>query len=125
MIRASRETGCASGTAPTWTRRSRPCSSISRRRRSSRRLDAAQIANAHLNTVEQFIAHPQLAGRQAWREVGSPVGPIRALVPPVRMEDVEPAMGPIPAVGEHRESILAELGFDAGTIERWKRDGMI
>jgi itaconate CoA-transferase len=90
-----------------------------------RRLDAAQIANAGLNTVEQFIDHPQLAARNAWREVASPVGPIRALVPPVRMEDVEPVMGAIPAVGEHRESILAELGFDAGTIERWKQEGMI
>ena len=89
------------------------------------RLDAAQIANARLNTVEQFIDHPQLAGRDAWREVASPVGPLRALVPPVRMEDVEPAMGAIPAVGEHRDAILAELGFDAGTIERWKREGMI
>jgi crotonobetainyl-CoA:carnitine CoA-transferase CaiB-like acyl-CoA transferase len=90
-----------------------------------RRLEDAQIANARLNTVEQFIDHPQLTGRHAWREVASPVGPIRALVPPVRMEDIEPAMGAIPAVGEHRESILAELGFDAETIERWKQDGMI
>ena len=90
-----------------------------------RRLEAAQIANARLNTVEQFIHHPQLAGRDAWRDVASPVGPIRALIPPVRMEDVEPAMGAIPAVGEHRDSILAELGFDGETIERWKQDGMI
>src|SRR5207237_542472 len=40
------------------------------------RLDAAQIANARMNTVEQFIDHPQLAGRQAWRRVDSAVGPI-------------------------------------------------
>jgi itaconate CoA-transferase len=89
------------------------------------RLEAAQIANARLNTVEQFINHPQLKGRNAWRQVDSPVGPVRALVPPVRMEDVEPIMGAIPALGEHRESILAELGFDAATIERWKEEGVI
>jgi itaconate CoA-transferase len=88
------------------------------------RLEAAQIANARINTVEQFIDHPQLAGRHAWRQVDSPVGPVRALVPPVRMEDVEPMMGAIPALGQHRESILAELGFDAPTIERWKREGV-
>jgi crotonobetainyl-CoA:carnitine CoA-transferase CaiB-like acyl-CoA transferase len=90
-----------------------------------RRLEAAQIANARLNTVEQFIEHPQLAGRDAWREIASPVGPIRALVPPVRMEDVEPAMGAIPGVGEHRDAILTELGFDRATIERWKTEGII
>ena len=90
-----------------------------------RRLEAAEIANARINTVEQFIDHPQLTGRDAWREVASPVGPIRALVPPVRIEGVEAVMGAIPALGEHRESILAELGFDAATIERWTQEGMI
>ena len=89
------------------------------------RFDAAGIASARINTVEQFIDHPQLAGRHAWRQVDSPVGPVRALVPPVRMEDVEPMMGAIPALGQHRESILAELGFDAPTIERWKQEGVI
>ena len=89
------------------------------------RLDEVPIANARINTVEQFIDHPQLAGRHAWREIDSPVGRLPALVPPVRLEDVEPVMGAIPAVGQHRESILAELGFDAETIERWKQEGMI
>ncbi len=89
------------------------------------RFDAAGIASARINTVEQFIDHPQLEGRHAWTQVDSPVGPVRALVPPVRMEDVEPMMGAIPALGQHRESILAELGFDAPTIERWKQEGVI
>jgi itaconate CoA-transferase len=89
------------------------------------RLDAAQIANARINTVEQFIDHPQLAGRDAWRQVNSPRGPLPALVPPVRMEDVEPVMGAIPALGEHSGAILAELGFDAATIEQWKKEGVI
>jgi itaconate CoA-transferase len=86
------------------------------------RLDAAQIANARINSVEQFIVHPQLAGRDSWRQVQSPVGPLPALVPPVRMEGVEPAMRPIPTVGEHSAAILAELGFDAATISKWKAE---
>jgi crotonobetainyl-CoA:carnitine CoA-transferase CaiB-like acyl-CoA transferase len=89
------------------------------------RLDTAQIANARLNTVQQFIEHPQLAGRDAWRRVDSEVGTIPALIPPVRMEGVEPRMDAIPAVGQQRESILAELGFDAPTIERWAREGVV
>ena len=89
------------------------------------RLDAAQIANARLNTVEQFIGHPQLAGRHAWRQVDSPVGPLPALVPPVRMEGVEPVMDGVPALGQHSAAILAELGFDEATIARWKQEGVI
>ena len=89
------------------------------------RMETAQIANARLNTVQQFIAHPQLAGRDAWRQVDSPVGWIPALVPPVRMEGVEPRMDAIPSVGQHRESILAELGFDGPTIERWILAGRV
>jgi crotonobetainyl-CoA:carnitine CoA-transferase CaiB-like acyl-CoA transferase len=38
------------------------------------------------------------------------------------MEDVEPAMRPIPDVGEHSAAILAELGFDEATISRWKAE---
>ena len=89
------------------------------------RLDAAQIANARMNTVEQFIGHPQLAGRQAWRHVDSAAGEIPALIPPVRLEATEPIMGAIPAVGEHSEAILAEIGFDAATIRRWKEERVI
>jgi len=89
------------------------------------RLDAAQIANARLNSVAQFINHPQLAGRQAWRQVDSPSGPIPALLPPVRLAGVEPVMDPIPALGQHSAAILAELGFDDDTVARWQRERVI
>jgi itaconate CoA-transferase len=89
------------------------------------RLDAAQIANARLNSVEEFIGHPQLSGRRAWRQVDSPQGPIPALPPPVRMEGVEPVMGAIPALGQHTDEVLAEFGFDAATIARWRQSGVI
>jgi len=89
------------------------------------RLDAAGIAHARLNSVEAFARHPQLAARRRWREIDSPAGPVRALVPPITMEGVEPAMGPIPALGEHSDAILAELGYDAATIARWREGGVI
>lgn len=69
-------------------------------------------------SVSQFIQHPQLEARNSWRQVNSPAGPIPALIPPVRMRDVDPVMGAIPELGQHSESILAELGFDADTIRR-------
>src|SRR5262249_31095521 len=76
------------------------------------RLDRAGIANARINSMSQFIDHPQLAARKAWHQVDSPVGPLPALIPPVRMEGFDPIMAAIPALGQHSESILAELGFD-------------
>jgi itaconate CoA-transferase len=88
------------------------------------RLDAAQIANARLNSVGQFLEHPQLIGRGRWREIGSPAGPLRALIPPAIIDGVEPVMGAVPSLGEHRQQILEELGFDRDTIARWHREGV-
>ena len=89
------------------------------------RLDAAQIANARMNTVEEFIDHPQLAARNRWQTVDSPAGPVPALVPPVDIEGVEPSMGPIPSLGQHTDDILAELGFDRSTVTAWRARGVI
>jgi len=74
-------------------------------------LDAAGIACARLRSPAEFAAHPQLAARNRWREVGTPGGPVRALLPPVSMAGREPAMGAVPALGEHTAAIRAELGF--------------
>lgn len=89
------------------------------------RLEDAQIAYARLNSVQEFVDHPQLAARGRWRDVDSPVGPLRALLPPVTMEGVEPVMGAIPALGEHTDSILQELGFDSDTIATWRKAKII
>src|SRR5262245_32185253 len=80
-----------------------------------RRLEAANSANARVNTIQEFLQHPQLTGRDRWRDVDSPAGRLRALLPPIRLQDVEPAMGAIPALGQHSRRILDELGFDTGT----------
>jgi crotonobetainyl-CoA:carnitine CoA-transferase CaiB-like acyl-CoA transferase len=89
------------------------------------RLDAAQIANARMNTIQEFLDHPQLAARNRWRDVESSAGPIRALVPPFGFDDVEPRMGPIPNVGEHTNAILGELGCDEATIATLRRNGIV
>ena len=73
-------------------------------------LDRAGIANAGVNTVADFLDHPVLRERDRWREVDTPGGPIRALLPPITFAGLEPRMGPVPAVGEHTAAVLAELG---------------
>lgn len=77
------------------------------------RLDAAQIANARVNDMHDVWAHPQLAARDRWTQVESPVGALPALLPPGLPSSVTPRMGPIPSVGQHTESILVEFGFGA------------
>ena len=71
------------------------------------RLDAAGIASARLRTPAEFAAHPQLARR--WREADTPAGPVRTLLPPVTVPGREAAMGAVPALGEHTDSVLAEF----------------
>jgi itaconate CoA-transferase len=89
-----------------------------------RRLEAAHIANARMNSIEEFLEHPQIVERDGWREIASSAGPLRALIPPARIDGVEPVMGPVPALGEHRQAILDELGYDAATIARWQTEGV-
>ena len=89
------------------------------------RLEAAGIANARLNTMQEFWDHPQLAARDRWREVGSPAGALRAPQPPFNISEFEPRMDAIPAIGEHSRSILAELGYGRAHIERLAAAGAI
>jgi len=76
------------------------------------RLDEAQIANARMNDMAGLWAHPQLKARDRWCTVGSPAGPIPALLPPGRNNSFDYRMDAVPAVGEHTQAILRELGIE-------------
>jgi len=89
------------------------------------KLDAAAIANARMNTPEEVWNHPQLKARNRWREVGSPVGAIPAPLPPASFSGIEVRMDPIPAVGEHTERILREIGYDSSEIDALRKDAAI
>jgi itaconate CoA-transferase len=89
------------------------------------RLELAHIANAEMRTMQGFMAHPQLAARDRWREVNSPLGPLPALLPPATMSGVEAAMEPIPALGQHTELVLAEIGYERSQIEELRRTEVI
>jgi itaconate CoA-transferase len=89
------------------------------------RLDEAQIANARMNDMAGLWAHPQLAARQRWSEIGSPAGPIPALLPPGRVSSFDYRMDAVPAVGEHTEAILRELGREDADIAALRASGAI
>jgi crotonobetainyl-CoA:carnitine CoA-transferase CaiB-like acyl-CoA transferase len=89
------------------------------------RLDGAQIANASVNTMADLWAHPQLEARGRWTDVQTSAGSIPALLPPGAPEAFDARMDPVPALGEHSASILAELGFSAADIEQLIREGAV
>lgn len=89
-------------------------------------LEAAGIACARLNTVADVAAHPQLAARDRWREVESPVGPLRSLLPPITLPGgPEPRMGAVPALGEHTDALLRALGMTDEQTSALRRDGVV
>ncbi len=84
------------------------------------RLDLAQIANARMNDMAGLWNHEQLKARNRWQSVGSPVGEIPALLPPGKNSAYDYRMDPIPAIGEHTEQILTELGFSSEQIREMR-----
>ena len=89
------------------------------------RLDAARIANARINEIEEVWGHPQFIARERWREVKTPAGPVAALLPPATLSTCEARMEAVPALGEHTESVLSGLGFSAGEIARLRAEAVV
>ncbi|MGW7419198.1 CaiB/BaiF CoA transferase family protein [Streptomyces sp. NPDC054813] len=89
------------------------------------RLEAAGIACARLRDLHELAEHPQLAARERWREVGSPVGPLRALLPPITLPGGDEArMGDVPALGQHTEALLRAVGMTDAETAALRRDGV-
>ena len=89
------------------------------------RLDASGIANARINTPDEVWEHPQLKARDRWREMDSPVGLLATLLPAVTMPDFEARIDAVPALGEHTERILSELGYTSGDIVALRKAGVV
>ncbi|SDG26948.1 CaiB/BaiF CoA transferase family protein [Phytopseudomonas seleniipraecipitans] len=89
------------------------------------RLEQAQIASAHVNDMAGVWNHPQLKARDRWRQVDSPAGALPALLPPGSNSAFTPRMDGIPGLGEHTESLLAELGYSEAAIAGLKATGAV
>ena len=89
------------------------------------RLDEAQIGNAQMNDMHDVWDHAQLRARKRWVQVDSPVGKIKAMLPPGVPETFEARMDAIPAVGQHTDAILGELGYDRAAIGKLRTGGVI
>ena len=87
--------------------------------------EAAGLGHARLNRPTEVLTHPQLSGRDRWREIGSPVGPVLGLLPPPESPDWDQRLDPIPALGQHTEAVLRELGFGGDELEAMRAAGVI
>jgi len=57
--------------------------------------------------------------------VDSPAGPVRALPSPISASGAAPALGPIPAVGQHTGVILSELGLTDAEVAALREAGTV
>jgi itaconate CoA-transferase len=89
------------------------------------RLEDAQIANARVNTMRDVWAHPQLKARERWVSVATPNGAMPALLPPGMPKSFDARMDAVPALGQHTQAVLAELGFAAAEIAQLRADTAI
>lgn len=89
------------------------------------RLEKAQIANARLNDMHGLWKHEQLKARNRWVEVDSPAGPIPALLPPGLNDSYDYRMDAIPAVGQHTDAILTEIGISDNEQREMRSSGAI
>lgn len=89
------------------------------------RLEKAGIANGRMNDMSDLWQHPQLQARERWLEVGSPAGPLPALLPPGVHSGFDYRMDPVPDLGQHTDSLLQELGYDSADIVRLRNEGAI
>lgn len=90
-----------------------------------KRLDIAQIANARMNDMADVWSHSQLEERKRWVNIDSPAGVIPALLPPGVSQASEVRMDAVPALGQHTEALLNELGFSTDAIRELREAAVI
>ncbi|MEZ5152669.1 CaiB/BaiF CoA transferase family protein [Rhodococcus zopfii] len=87
--------------------------------------DEAGIGNSRYNVPSEVLVHPQLSERDRWRTIGTPAGPIRAILPPPIVAGRELRMDPVPGLGEHTDLVLSDFGFAQSEIEQLRRQGAV
>jgi len=76
-----------------------------------RRLDAADVPYGRLNDMKDVLEHPQLAARDRWSDYPTEAGPVRMLKHPMNLAGLPQRADAVPAIGQHTEEVLAELGL--------------
>ena len=92
-----------------------------------RRLDAADVPAAPVNTVDQVLADAQSRSRPLMRTMRHPrLGEIPVIGMPVSFSGMDPAIRRhAPALGEQTDEVLEEFGYSAEAIADLRRRGAV
>jgi crotonobetainyl-CoA:carnitine CoA-transferase CaiB-like acyl-CoA transferase len=74
-------------------------------------LEAAGIPCGRVLDVAGVLAHPAFEHGKLGAEVGSPAGPLPTVGVPFLLAGSRPQPGDVPALGEHTDEVLRELGL--------------
>ena len=90
-------------------------------------LREAQIPSGPINSVPETLSHAQLLERGFIVELDHPLaGLVKSLANPVRFSETPVSYRlPPPRLGEHKATILSELGFTAEEISTFAEGGVI
>jgi itaconate CoA-transferase len=86
-------------------------------------LDAAGIAWARVNELQQVWEHPQLMARERFASFATEKGPVTGTLPPSSAKS--DSLGPVPALGEHTRQILSELHYTEQEIDELIRNKVV
>jgi crotonobetainyl-CoA:carnitine CoA-transferase CaiB-like acyl-CoA transferase len=91
------------------------------------KLTAAEIPCGPINTVPDILGDAHYLQRgNIVQQTHSRAGAVRSIANPVRLTDTPPTYRlPPPALGEHTESILQELGYSPEEIEQLRGGGEV
>jgi crotonobetainyl-CoA:carnitine CoA-transferase CaiB-like acyl-CoA transferase len=91
------------------------------------RLDANDIPNAPINSVEEVFNDPQVKHMGIPKQIDHPkMGKSNLVGSPINLSDTPPQFfRPAPLLGEHTEEVLARLGYDGDAMKEFRASGVI
>ncbi|HEV8310824.1 MAG TPA: CaiB/BaiF CoA-transferase family protein [Methylomirabilota bacterium] len=92
-----------------------------------RLLQTTDVCAGPVLTLDEVIRDPQLAHRGLFQEVEHPaIGPLPQVAFPVKLSATPGRIEQAPPeLGAHTDEVLEELGYDAETIQGFRRDGVV
>ncbi len=89
--------------------------------------EAAGVPVGPINKIGDMLADPQVRSREMVVDVQHPrAGPMKTLGAPVKFSATPTAIRrPAPLLGEHTREVLKGLGYSAGEIEAFERNGAV
>jgi crotonobetainyl-CoA:carnitine CoA-transferase CaiB-like acyl-CoA transferase len=86
---------------------------------------AGEIPLAPVYDLQQALDNPYVLDVNLLQTVEHPNGALRMLRNPIRLDNERISAHAAPAIGQHSELILAELGYSAEQIQQWRAAGTI